>query len=66
MDNHWDILEDECKNCQKCTLYNTRENVVIERGNRLAKILFIGEGPGATEDEQGKAFVGQAGKNYLI
>ena len=62
MDNQWKILEDECIKCQKCALHNTRKNVVIERGNRQAKILFIGEGPGATEDEQGKAFVGQAGK----
>ncbi|MCK5812233.1 MAG: uracil-DNA glycosylase [Clostridiales bacterium] len=62
MDNQWNILEKECMKCEKCNLHSTRKNVVIERGNRQAKILFIGEGPGAREDESGIAFVGQAGK----
>ena len=59
---NWNDIEKQCKNCTKCNLSQTRKNVVIERGNRNADILFVGEGPGANEDEQGIAFVGQSGK----
>jgi len=43
-----------CRNCK---------NIVIGKGNEHAKILFVGEAPGANEDEQGIPFVGAAGKN---
>lgn len=62
MINSWEELELACKNCNKCKLCNQRHNVVIEEGNRNAKIMFIGEGPGADEDIQGIPFVGRAGK----
>lgn len=62
MYNNWEELEQACKNCKKCRLCNTRKNVVIGTGNKEAKIMFIGEGPGADEDEQGEPFVGRAGK----
>jgi DNA polymerase len=58
----WNTLEQEVKNCRKCELANTRTNVVFGVGSREAKIMFIGEGPGKHEDEQGEPFVGQAGK----
>ena len=58
----WEELENECKNCTKCKLCNNRHNVVIGAGNKSAKIMFIGEGPGADEDMQGIPFVGKAGK----
>jgi uracil-DNA glycosylase family 4 len=58
----WEELEKACSKCNQCELGKTRNNVVIGRGNRNAPILFIGEGPGEQEDEQGKPFVGQAGK----
>lgn len=58
----WETLENECKNCIKCELHKSRQNVVIDRGNRSANLMFIGEAPGANEDRLGKAFVGQAGK----
>ncbi|MBN2852193.1 MAG: uracil-DNA glycosylase [Clostridia bacterium] len=58
----WDLLEKECYECVKCKLHQTRKNVVIERGNREADLMLIGEAPGANEDELGKPFVGQAGK----
>jgi len=58
----WEALENECKNCTKCELHKSRENVVIGRGNRNAKMMFIGEAPGANEDRLGKAFVGKAGQ----
>ena len=58
----WEELENECRNCTKCKLCNNRNNVVIGIGNKNAKIMFIGEGPGADEDMQGIPFVGKAGK----
>lgn len=58
----WEALQTECMNCRKCALADTRTNVVFGDGNPNAEILFIGEGPGANEDEQGLPFVGRAGK----
>ena len=58
----WEELEKACNNCTKCKLCNNRHNVVIGTGNKNAKIMFIGEGPGADEDIQGIPFVGRAGK----
>ena len=60
----WEELERECQNCTKCKLCTTRHNVVIGRGNKEAKVMFIGEGPGADEDIQGIPFVGKARKTY--
>ena len=58
-----DILQAKCENCQDCVLANTRKNVVFSDGNpETAKIVFIGEAPGETEDETGKPFVGRAGQ----
>jgi len=62
MINSWEELEKSCKNCNKCKLAKTRNNVVIEDGSKNAKVMLIGEGPGADEDEQGIPFVGKAGK----
>lgn len=58
----WEELEQACSGCMKCGLGSTRKNIVIERGNRNASLMFVGEGPGRQEDEQGKPFVGQAGQ----
>lgn len=58
----WEQLEAEVKQCKKCRLCQTRNNVVFGTGNKEAKIMFIGEGPGADEDMQGEPFVGKAGK----
>ena len=55
-------LEEQIKDCKKCKLCNNRHNIVLGTGNRQAKIMFIGEGPGADEDIQGEPFVGRAGK----
>lgn len=62
MYKNWEKLEEECNNCNKCRLCNGRKNVVIGIGNKNAKIMFIGEGPGADEDLQGIPFVGKAGQ----
>ena len=56
-----DLLR-ECRLCEKCTLAATRTNVVFGRGNEKARLLFVGEAPGAKEDESGLPFVGAAGK----
>ena len=58
----WEELEQSIKNCNKCKLYKTRQNIVFGVGNKNAEIMFIGEGPGADEDRQGEPFVGRAGK----
>lgn len=55
-------LEAKCKQCQKCGLCETRKNVVFGVGIPDAEVMFIGEGPGQNEDEQGEPFVGRGGK----
>ena len=48
--------------CKKCGLERGRKNIVVDRGNPSSGILVIGEAPGETEDNTGRAFVGRAGK----
>lgn len=55
-------LRNECLNCRKCALAETRHNVVFGVGNENAEILFVGEAPGENEDLQGEPFVGRGGK----
>ena len=62
MYDNWEQLEAEVKQCKKCRLCQNRNNVVFGTGNKQAKLMFIGEGPGADEDMQGEPFVGKAGK----
>lgn len=50
------------KNCTLCGLHATRTNTVFGQGNAGARVVFVGEGPGADEDAQGLAFVGRAGQ----
>jgi|JFJP01.1.fsa_nt_gi DNA polymerase len=57
-----DQLKEAACNCQKCPLAPTRTNVVVERGDRQAKILIIGEAPGEQEDLSGLPFVGKSGQ----
>ena len=58
----WEDLEKSIVNCNKCKLCKTRQNIVFGTGNKNARLMFIGEGPGADEDRQGEPFVGKAGK----
>ena len=58
----WDELENNCRVCTNCGLCKTRKNVVVGIGNRQARVLFIGEGPGENEDIQGEPFVGRGGQ----
>ena len=62
MADRWEELEKRCQNCRECSLRETRTNVVFGDGSRTAEIMFVGEGPGAHEDEQGVPFVGKAGQ----
>lgn len=55
-------IEEEAKNCKKCSLWKTRKNVVFGMGNPETKILFIGEAPGYNEDLKGIPFCGKAGE----
>ncbi len=58
----WKELYEECLNCHKCELGNNRCHMVFGEGNPKAKIMFIGEAPGADEDRTGLPFVGKAGQ----
>lgn len=49
-------------NCTRCPLHQGRKNVVHTEGNRRARLMFIGEAPGADEDAQARPFVGRAGQ----
>ena len=56
-----EAIREELGDCQRCGLCAGRQNIVFGDGNPQADILFIGEGPGQQEDEQGVPFVGRAG-----
>ncbi len=55
-------LKESFKQCKKCKLCITRQNIVFGVGNPEADIMFIGEGPGGDEDRLGEPFVGKAGQ----
>jgi DNA polymerase len=48
---------------KRTEIFKSCKNIVVGRGNPVAKVLFVGEAPGRNEDEQGLPFVGLAGKN---
>jgi len=56
------IRADIGPNCTRCKLHKARTNIVFGVGNPKAQLVFVGEGPGRDEDEQGEPFVGRAGK----
>lgn len=57
------VLQNEVAGCTKCTeLAQTRTQTVFGTGNPQARLVFLGEAPGADEDKQGKPFVGKAGE----
>jgi len=55
-------LKEQVNNCKKCELWKGRKNVVFGEGPEDAKIMLVGLGPGYNEDQQGRPFVGAAGK----
>ena len=57
-----EALAHDCEACRCCSLAAGRQTVVVSRGNPRARLMLIGEGPGAQEDEQGLPFVGRSGQ----
>ncbi len=60
----WNELKEKCNNCENCPLYKTKTNTVFGVGNKNAKLMFVGEAPGESEDLSGVPFVGAAGKLF--
>ncbi len=58
----WEELRAAVADCRACSLCQQRKQAVLGVGDVEADWLFVGEGPGAEEDERGEPFVGQAGK----
>ena len=56
------MLKEKISSIRNCDLKKNAKNLVFSDGNPSAKIMIIGEGPGANEDKEGKPFVGRAGK----
>ncbi|NPA30020.1 MAG: uracil-DNA glycosylase [Epsilonproteobacteria bacterium] len=57
-----DALREMVKQCQLCALSKTRTKAVFGEGNPHTPLMFVGEGPGASEDLSGRPFVGRAGE----
>lgn len=55
-------IREDLGDCQRCKLCQARTKIVFGVGNPQAKLMFVGEGPGADEDAQGEPFVGRAGQ----
>lgn len=55
-------IEREIKSCKKCRLWKTRRNAVPGGGPADARVMFLGQAPGAEEDRIGRPFVGRAGR----
>ena len=62
MYDNWEALKMDCMECRKCSLCETRTNLVFGVGSENAEVMFVGEGPGENEDLQGEPFVGRGGK----
>jgi len=57
-----DLIRQDLGDCTRCTLHKARHTIVFGVGNPAARLMFVGEGPGADEDAQGLPFVGRAGQ----
>lgn len=55
-------IRDELGDCQRCTLSESRKNIVFGVGDPSAELMFVGEAPGEQEDEEGMPFVGKSGQ----
>jgi DNA polymerase len=55
-------FEESCLQCQRCDLAKERQHVVVSRGHPSARLMVIGEAPGADEDARGRPFVGRSGR----
>jgi DNA polymerase len=56
------LIRDEIGDCTRCALHSGRTKLVFADGSPAARLMFVGEGPGADEDAQGLPFVGRAGQ----
>jgi DNA polymerase len=56
------LIRDEIGDCTRCPLHLGRHKIVFGDGDPAARLMFVGEGPGVDEDEQGLPFVGKAGQ----
>ncbi len=59
---NWEDLHNTVRACTRCPLHTSRTQTVFGVGDRDARLVFVGEAPGAQEDLQGEPFVGRAGK----
>lgn len=57
-----EAIREEMGDCTRCKLHTGRKNIVFGEGDPKATIVFVGEGPGFEEDQQGRPFVGEAGQ----
>ena len=55
-------IREDIGDCKRCRLHEGRSKIVFGAGNQQARLVFVGEGPGADEDAQGLPFVGRAGQ----
>jgi DNA polymerase len=55
-------IREDLGDCERCGLSGERQNIVFGEGSPRAKVVFVGEGPGAEEDRTGRPFVGRAGE----
>jgi len=57
-----DEMRTHCNQCYRCDLGNNRTHAVVGEGDLNASVMIVGEGPGQTEDETGRPFVGRSGE----
>ncbi|MDL2329473.1 uracil-DNA glycosylase [Desulfosarcina sp. OttesenSCG-928-A07] len=57
-----DRIREDLENCTRCSLHQGRSCLVFGEGDPLARLVFVGEGPGFEEDQTGRPFVGKAGQ----
>ena len=56
-----EAVREDLGDCRRCKLHTDRTHIVFGEGSPDARLMFIGEGPGANEDKEGRPFVGRAG-----
>jgi DNA polymerase len=62
LDPSLEAIREDIGDCRRCKLHEHRKTIVFGEGNPDAKLVFVGEGPGADEDASGRPFVGRAGQ----
>jgi DNA polymerase len=62
VDASLEAIRGDIGDCKRCKLHERRTNIVFGEGSPLARLVFVGEGPGADEDLSGRPFVGKAGQ----